>query len=356
MKQIEGGFTLVALMDGTTINGILRVEGLPLIQRYNKGTNHFIPDFEKVAENEQPTAVIILRDSATGMVLTPSTHKWFYNGAQLTFSASHLSTNEGLVETFEEINNYSATIGAKTYQLPALRVKKNLVPISGLDNDRLSISGTVAVNGRNIEFQEIGQEVVIQEATGNAYDVVITDTKGSALTEDNESLICTANLYKDGIEVTDYSGYVFQWVKIPSEEQLGKARTQTINTSMVDGVLKVRCDISDGKAVVASGITQITDFSDPYYVDIQITGQGVVGNALRPGQKCVVKPVARRRKDGSINAAFNSWKFNIKNNAGADFKVASKPGATFTADSVEVTSADIANAGGGISGSVSSTI
>lgn len=57
MKQIEGGFTLVALMDGTTINGILRVEGLPLIQRYNKGTNHFIPDFEKVAENEQPTAV-----------------------------------------------------------------------------------------------------------------------------------------------------------------------------------------------------------------------------------------------------------------------------------------------------------
>lgn len=31
--NLEGSFTLIALMDGTTINGTLRVEGTPLVQR-----------------------------------------------------------------------------------------------------------------------------------------------------------------------------------------------------------------------------------------------------------------------------------------------------------------------------------
>ena len=47
--NLEGSFTLIALMDGTTINGTLRVEGTPLVQRYNKGTVVFIPDYPKTA-------------------------------------------------------------------------------------------------------------------------------------------------------------------------------------------------------------------------------------------------------------------------------------------------------------------
>ena len=34
--NLEGSFTLIALMDGTTINGTLRVEGTPLVQRYTR--------------------------------------------------------------------------------------------------------------------------------------------------------------------------------------------------------------------------------------------------------------------------------------------------------------------------------
>lgn len=48
--NLEGGFTLIGLMDGTTINGFIRVEGTPLVQRYNKGTSQFIR-FDKLIKS-----------------------------------------------------------------------------------------------------------------------------------------------------------------------------------------------------------------------------------------------------------------------------------------------------------------
>ena len=72
--NLEGSFTLIALMDGTTINGTLRVEGTPLVQRYNKGTVVFIPDFTALPENSRPTVVINLRDISYGSILVPNTN------------------------------------------------------------------------------------------------------------------------------------------------------------------------------------------------------------------------------------------------------------------------------------------
>ena len=81
--KLEGGFTLIALMDGTTINGTLRVEGTPLVQRYNKGTDVFIPNFETLAENSRPTVVVILRDISDGSVLVPNSIEYRYNDLSL---------------------------------------------------------------------------------------------------------------------------------------------------------------------------------------------------------------------------------------------------------------------------------
>ena len=356
--NLEGGFSLMALYDGSTVNGILRVEGMPLVQRYNKGTNKFIPDFTALAEDKKPTAVLILRDVTSGMILKPNQLTWKYNSVPLTFDAEGLCNTKGMEGMFKKIDAHPTSIGSDVVNLPALRVLKNLVPISNYDNDRLSISGTIEINGHGIPFQEIGKDIAIMEITGNTYDVIISDDKGSALTQANESLTATAVLYKDGVEVVDYTDYTFQWVKLlgSGDVKWGTARTQTVSTNDIDNILKLRCDIMFDGGIVASGLTQISDFSDPYYVDFQITGEGVVGNALRPGQSATVKPVARKRSDGTINTAFNSWQFNVKNNAGKDFKLEAASGATFTAASVVVTSADLPHAGGGISGSVSSKI
>lgn len=352
--KLEGGFTLIGLMDGTTVNGFLRVEGTPLVQRYNKGTSQFTPDFEALADNKKPTLVIILRDVATGEIMKPQTITYKYNGVTLTFGSNGLSTNSGMTGYFKKLDSYSATIGSQSYQLPALRVMKNLVPISGYDNDRISVSGTIEVGGQSIAFNELSKDVVIQESTGNAYDVIISDDKGGALTEAGESLTCTASLYKDGIEVTDYSGFTYQWVKLlgTGDTNWGTARTQKVTTGDIDNILKLRCDIKSGGSVVASGFTQITDYSDPYYVDFNITG--ITGNAIRSGETAVIKPVARKRSDGT-DGGVSSWNWNIKDNAGNAFTLTGKSGATFTAASASVTYEDIKRADMGLSGSVSAT-
>lgn len=352
--KLEGGFTLIGLMDGTTINGFLRVEGTPLVQRYNKGTSQFTPDFEALADNKKPTLVVILRDVSTGEIMTPQTITYKYNGVTLTFGSDGLSTNSGMTGYFKKLDSYSATIGSQSYQLPALRVMKNLVPISGYDNDRISVSGTIEVGGQSIAFNELSKDVVIQESTGNAYDVIISDDKGGALTEAGESLTCTSTLYKDGIEVTDYSGYTFQWVKLlgTGDTNWGTSRTQKVTTGDIDNILKLRCDIKSGGSVVASGFTQITDYSDPYYVDFNITG--ITGNAIRSGETAVIKPVARKRSDGT-DGGVSSWSWNIKDNAGNAFTLSGKSGATFTAASASVSYEDIKRADMGLSGSVSAT-
>lgn len=352
--KLEGGFTLIGLMDGTTVNGFLRVEGTPLVQRYNKGTSQFTPDFETLADNKKPTLVVILRDVSTGEIMTPQTITYKYNGVTLTFGSNGLSTNSGMTGYFKKLDSYSATIGSQSYQLPALRVMKNLVPISGYDNDRISVSGTIEVGGQSIAFNELSKDVVVQESTGNAYDVIISDDKGGALTEAGESLTCTASLYKDGIEVTDYSGFTYQWVKLlgTGDTNWGTARTQKVTTGDIDNILKLRCDIKSGGSVVASGFTQITDYSDPYYVDFNITG--ITGNAIRSGETAVIKPVARKRSDGT-DGGVSSWNWNIKDNAGNAFTLTGKSGATFTAASASVSYEDIKRADMGLSGSVSAT-
>ncbi len=356
--KLEGGFSLTALLDGSTINGVLRVEGTPLVQRYNKGTSQFVPDFKSLTDAKKPTAVLILRDASTGTVLKPQTIVWKYNSVPLTFDGAGKSTNEGMKGLFQKIDSHPTAIGSESVNLPALRVLDNLVPISGYDNDRLSVSGTIEINGRGVEFQELSKEVIIQETTGNAYDVVITDDRGSAITEKGETVTCTATLYKDGAEVGDYSGYKFQWVKLlgSGDVNWGTSRTQVVRETDIDNILKLRCDLytKTDNVLVASGLTQISDFSDPYYVDFQITG--ITGNGVRSGQTATVKPVARKRSDGSINAAVKNWSFNIKDNAGADFILSGKSAATFSAESVAVTYADISRAKGGISGSVSTVI
>lgn len=354
MGQIQAGFTLIALMDGTTVNGFVRVENTPLVQRYNKGTNQYVPDFETMAENKRPVVVAILRDITNGDVLAPQTIVFKYNGVEIAFDKNGLSTNEGWQGVFKKIVDYPASVGAQSYPMPALRVMKNLVPLSGYDNDRISVSGTVEISGQSVPFNELSTDVVIQESTGNQYDVLITNEKGSALSELGESLIETVNLYKDGVAVTDLTGYAFQWVKVTAtgDQNLGTNRTQTVSTSDVDNVLKLRCDVYQNGSLIVSGFDEITDFSDPYYVNVKMNG--ISGNAIRSGQTATITPVAVKRSSGEeVSSLVTNWTFYIKDNTGKDFILTGKDSPTFQAASCQVTFADMQRAGMGLAGYIS---
>lgn len=355
--NIEGVFSLISVVDGTTINGTIRVEGSPLVQRYNAGTDVFLPDFEALAENSRPTVVVILRDIAAGTVLTPQTITFKYNDLTLTFNSSTgLSTNSGLEGYFKYISDYSATVGGVTYTLPALRVMKNLVPVSGYDNDRITASGTVEVSGSAVAFDGLSKEVVIQESTGNQYDILISNDLGSQFVDKDDSLTDTARIFKDGVEVTDYTGFTFQWVKMlgTGDTNWGTSRTQTVTPDDVDNVLKLRCDVSKDGVLVASGYDEITDFSDPYYLQINISG--ISGNVVRSGETAVITPVAVNRTTGVADSTLiKTWTWSLKNNAGAAFIPTGQSAATFTASSLSISYEDMARASRGLSGSISGT-
>lgn len=355
--NLSDSFQIYALMDGTTINGILRVEGTPLSQRYNKGTDKFIPDFESLAENKRPTVVTILRDVATGGALKPTSITFKYNDVALTFGSDGLSTNSGLQGYFKKIDDYSVKVGSQTITLPVLRVMKNLVPISGYDNDRISVSGSVEVGGASATFDGLSTTVVIQESTGNSYDVQVQNDYGSQFEEGGPtSFTETAHVYKDGVDINDFQGITFKWFKVlgTGDTALGTSRTQNITLDDVDNKLKLRVDVYVDGSKVASGFDEISDFTDTYYVNFKRTG--ISGNTIRQGETATITPVAVKRSTGEENPSLiSTWSWSIKDNSGAGFTLTGKEGATFQASSVQISYEDVKRAGYGLGGVVTGT-
>ena len=363
--NVEGGFSLVALFDGTTLNAVLDVEGAPLLQFYTEGTNNYTPDFEKLPENEKPTVKLIMRNISTGKVLTPkpgNVINWKYNDVVLEFGEGGLCTSEGMAGIFKKIDQHPTAIDGDTYKVPALRVMKNLVPISGVDNDRISVGGTIEVNGQNIPFKEIGTMVQIRKAATNAHLVYISDDNAGTISTQHPNLKVTATLYKDTSKVTDLEGYTFQWYKLLGTEdaKFKQGATITITKADVDNILKLRCDVSYKGKLLASGFHQVTDITDPYYVDFKIEGDGVVGNQLRSGQTATVTPVIRQRHpDGQTSEVIEgtTWNWSLKDNEGKPFTLAPHEAATFEAQNIQVTYSVLLNqAKGGMTGSVSANV
>ena len=356
MATANGSFEIVAVMDGTSINGDLQVDRMPLIQRYND-SGLYVPDYEAAAEDERPAVVPVLTNIAAGNAWTePQTLTWKYNGIALTFGGDNLSTNEGMEGVFKRDTAYSKSYDGSTYVTEALIVMKNLVPISGYDNDRISVSGTIEVGGSQIAFDGISTDVVIQKSTGSAFDLIIAD---GMLTQDDRSVVLTAQLWNEGSEVTDLSGYTFEW-KIIDPDGTDKAfsnvsttKTQTVVAADVNYQARVRCTVKKGTDVVATGFCTVTDYSDPVQASFNITG--IDGTTVKSGQTATITPVAKYRDSGAT-ISVDSWEWRTQDNTGTDFALSGKTTATFTAKSAQVTFSDMQKAGYGMNIYVSANV
>lgn len=353
MMNVSNGFYITALLNGTTINGYVRVENLPLIQRYTKGTERFVPDFEALAENARPVVLPFLTYNDTGEVAIPAeaTTVFKYNDVELTFGADGLCNTAGMTGVFKRLS-YPATIGGQTYTIPAIRVMKNLVPLSNYDNDLITISGSVEMGGQQLPFVDLSKEVIIEESVGNQYDLVIATDSDFAINTETDTLNLTALIYKDGVSVGDLTGFTFKWIKLLGTgevEMTGTTSTQTITAADVDNVLKIRCDLYSAGAKIVSGFAEITDYTDPY--DIQFNITGISGTQISKGQVGRVTPAVVKRGSGDAVAGYK-FTFNIKDNSGQDFVITGKDSAQFDASYVDLAYADVVNAGRGINGYV----
>ena len=346
MQNVSNGFVITALLNGTTINGYVRVENLPLIQRYTRGTERFVPDFEALAENARPVVLPCLTYTDTGEVAIPSdaTTIFKYNDVELTFDADGLCNTAGMTGVFKRLT-YPATISGQTYNIPAVRVMKNLVPLSNYDNDLITISGTVELGGQQLPFTDMSKEVIIEESVGNQYDLVIATDSDFSINSETDTINLTALVYKDGIAVNDLTGLSFKWNKLlgmGDVELPGTTANQTISAADVDNVLKLRCDLYMSGSKIVSGFAEITDYTDPY--DIQFAITGISGTQITSGQTARITPSVVKRGSGDVVSGY-AFDFAMKDNAGQDFTLTGKDSSQFTSAYVDLGYADVVRAG-----------
>lgn len=365
MSKIEGGFSLIALLDGTTINGTLRVEGMPFVQRYKTGSEIFYPDLSTssdIDDTDRPTAVILLRNLATGAIMIPTDYSWYYNGVTMTFKTV---TDEGTYNgkkmcdnilgnngeyLFELLEGYTLTIGNNKYYLPAIRVWGNLVPLSSGNNDLLSASGSVELNGQTIQFKDLNLTIVIQEEGGSNYALLLTDNLGGAITDRSQEMTITCSVFESSTKQTDLNAYSFKWYKMlgtGDEEMAEVGNTIGITIDDIDSLLKIRVDAYKDGAYIASATYQVADNTDEYYIDFSFTG--ITGNSIRSGETVTITPIMRKRSDGSNVTLVKTWDWSLYKNDGSNFKTVDD------AASISLGYSEVVSCGGGVSGSVSGT-
>ena len=349
MGKIGAGFKIVAVIDGATLNGYLRVEGPALVQRYEKGSTVCTPDFGAMAENERPVIIPIVKDSM-GNWKNATKIVWNYNRQDLAFDEhTGLCTTQGLEGMFKVIKAYEFDYTpTERKTTTVLRVMKNFYSVNNTDNDRIGCKCSVEVNGDMVQVEEMFRDVIIEETTGESWTI---DLNNADITEAVPQVEMKPIVRKMGKELKDLAGLTFKWFKQSEKgwEPLGTRSTQVITKNDVHGSLQVKCELHVDNSVISATAT-VEDYSDARYVDF--IKEGMVGESLYPGKTAVVTPVARFRSDGTVDARYNQWEFYLKDNAGNAFGGKE----VFTNSKATVTYDEVKKAGGGVSGYVKSLI
>ena len=343
-NKAQGTVKLIAASDGVTLDGYLaRYGSYPLYQTYDDA-GVFIPDFESgsIAETEKPTLALFVANHATGKLMTPQTVDWAYNGVTLTFGSDGLSTNEGMAGTFKKIDAYNASYLGTDVTVRALRVMKNLVSMTNMDNDRISASGTVEVKGKPVQFNDIGAEVVIQKRTDSMYYMEVTPSQ-LKLSSNNTSGQLEAQVSAGGNLVKDLMGYTFKWEKITSSGnvtlQQGNSNKVTVELDDVDSMADIMCTVSKGGDVLCTAFASVWDMSDP--VQVEMTTSGADPNSMYEDDTITITPRAYRMSNYNETVAVDSWDFYAYDESGKDVRLSGKDSAHFTGKSATVSGTDV---------------
>ena len=343
-NKAQASIKLIAASDGITLDGYLaRYGSYPLYQTYDDA-NVYIPDFESggIAETEKPTVALFVANHATGKLMTPQTVDWMYNGVTLAFGGDGLSTNSGMVGMFKKIDNFSASYLGADVTVRALRVMKNLVSLTNMDNDRISASGTVEVKGKPVRFNDVGAEVVIQKRTDSLYYVTINPLL-LKLSNEAPSGQLEAQVLAGGNPVKDFTGYTFKWEKITSSGnvtlQSGSSNKVTVELDDVDSMADILCTVSKGSEVVGSGFAHVEDESDP--IQVEMTTSGADPNEIYEDDTITITPRAYRLSNYNETLTVDSWDFYSYDEQGKDVQLSGKDSAHFTGKSATVSGADV---------------
>lgn len=340
MNNVSGSFFVEMLVDGDSAQGNIR-STKPLAQMYNPGTNKCIPDWT-VASN-QPVVYPVIRSGNENIIkaVVSGSEKWFYNNVEVTFSSSGLSNAPDPVVGKLQKTTYNN--GA--VNVPALKIVGNLASNANMDADTIRMDGQIEASGHNLSFSsEIS--LAISEYSDSAYNGFVYATNGGIIDEESETVTLTTELYKGG-DVVDPTNYTVQWRKLPATSNFSTSKTLTLGVGDIDSKNLFICEFIIGGEIVANFIQEVSDETDPYFIDVSWSGKTKIASG-----DGALKGTVKVKKVGS-GLEESGFTFDVKMTGtnGSAFNPATAPAGGV----ITLTYADVQKAGGNITGYITAS-
>jgi len=263
MVSIQGIAVVKRLRTGHTLALQLNVSGAELYQTVDAGGN-VSPSWS--AEGAHPIITPVGRSLTAGQTGTLSDWTWKYLGNPLAFNDSGACVTSGYTNTFK-VNKSTA----------ALEIIGNLASKNNVDNDTLTFSAKVTVDGVSAVMDK-SIEVVIASGGASSYwgnvssDNVILDSTTTSTS------LRTA-LYLGGVAQTNYTIDWYKNVKDAAHKLTG-FNSEKVTREDVDGTTLFIADFKVGNDVVYTDGIVLTDQADEFYVQTQVSGDVTDTNAV----------------------------------------------------------------------------
>ena len=330
------------LIDGDSAQGNIRATK-PLVQQYDPKTTKCIPDWTDSAK--QPLIYPVIRSGNENVIkaVISGSEKWYYNGAEITFNDSGMATAPSYVAGLVKKTTYAVS----GITMPALQIVGNLANGSNMDADTIRLDGQIEASGHQLDFSsEIA--IAISEYTDSAYTGFIYDKneKGGIIDDTNTSVTLMQELYASG-QLVPKSDYSVKWRLLPSDTVFSTNSEITLSASDIDSKQSVICEFVVNGAIVASCIMEVSDESDPYFVNVTWDGSTTMTKDSTLVGQCHVKKVG-------TGVVQTGWTFAVtmtKTDGGAF----SPTTPATSSGKITLAYADVKNAGGSITGYIKAT-
>lgn len=271
MGVVTGSFRIVAVANGISVyRSPVTVNG-PLLQFIDDKSGAVSPDWSKMDAANQPILYPHILHGSN--VVAPSAIKWFYNGKELAFDANGNCTTDVWKNLFKLVTQTLQD----TKTTPALRIIGNLASGNNMDDDLITCTGTVEVNGSQIDFGEVRFPVTIQNGSTAIPKVFILADSLEVGGSPNPNAVLTAEVYVNAQKQTS-TNYTFKFQKQDNKAEGGwkdidsDGNKCTIKPEMVDGYVSIKATATDSQGTIAgSDIVKVVDVSDPY--QLQVLGE-----------------------------------------------------------------------------------
>lgn len=278
---LGGSFTLTAVIDGATYQGTI-FSSAPMTQFYDKSTNTVSPDW--TGGTNSPSFYMVIRDQSGSIISYDSSTVKIYYGGQLNWENGE-AAGSGYIQEAGTITVKDSN--EKEYTIQQYQFVKNVASSTNMDDDHIYMTADVSISGNSVMIQSSVKTIQIRATEGGSAYILSVVTK-DIHTQGEVGTLTAIVTNQSGTTISNVNSYEWFDLTGSSETSIGTGQTLSRNSDQIDGYDAFKCvaTLSDGSTKV-SGIGGITDYSDPYYVDWELSPEG---NTIRQGQTVTATP------------------------------------------------------------------